>query len=480
VTHARERQRGGAGGAWLILSPLLKILAAMSGPYCGRRVKIHGLQGKPEFNGMVGVATIYDDSKNRYTVQLSSGPIALQPKNLEPVNDDSSSNFGGGNMPGEELQSMQINISDTPSADAFIHRHGEIFLSNLPRLESQGVANLVDGELDILQVITGIFNTVGALASPEAISLVPLEFRTSFVDTVTKVLKREIASTQYQRTGVIMSPWMKVIDAIIYWLRLDDVTDRALEEADGLVGTLTIVCNNINRPPCDDLMHTCLSVCRNVALNTHSRREKFQKASSRGILLNATRGVSHRHLPVVSCAQDILEMTAGETSILRKTFQTGSPERVLAQTVLRTARNTQAKVALEKLLQLATLMDRAKAGGADSDASEASTSLCLHMCRGCSAPGATLKCSKCKQAYYCSKECQKQDWREHKTACTPSTSGGSDLNSMSKLASGYVLSNLERIRRALGTKARSGLGLVGTPYTLQELVLEVKRITLVA
>jgi hypothetical protein len=319
---------------------------------------------------MVGVATIYDDSKNRYTVQLSSGPIALQPKNLEPVNDDSSSNCGGGgNMPGEELQSLQINISDTPSADAFIHRYGEIFLSNLPRLESQGVANLVDGELDILQVTTGIFNTVGALASPEAISLVPLEFRTSFVDTVTKVLKREIASTQYQRTGVIMSPWMKVVDAIIYWLRLDDVTDRALEEADGLVGTLTIVCNNINRPPCDDLMHTCLSVCHNVALNTYSRREKFQKAASRGILLNATRGVSHRHLPVVSCAQDILEMAAGETSTLRKTFQSGSPERVLAETVLRTASNTQAKVALEKLLQLATLMDRAKAGAADTYAS---------------------------------------------------------------------------------------------------------------
>jgi hypothetical protein len=109
---------------------------AMSSPYCGRRVKIHGLESKPEFNSMVGVATIYDDSKNRYTVELSSGPIALQPKNLEPVNDDSSSNYGGGgNMPGEELQSWQINISDTPSSDAFIHRYGKIFLSNLPRLE---------------------------------------------------------------------------------------------------------------------------------------------------------------------------------------------------------------------------------------------------------------------------------------------------------------------------------------------------------
>jgi hypothetical protein len=29
------------------------------------------------------------------------------------------------------------------------------------------------------------------------------------------------------------------------------------------------------------------------------------------------------------------------------------------------------------------------------------------------------KCGGCKQVYYCSAECQKNDWKEHKSACKP-------------------------------------------------------------
>jgi len=72
----------------------------MSGPYCGKQVKIHGLLSKPELNGIVGTATTYDDSKSRYNVKLpSGGAIALQPKNLEPVSDCDGGASGGG-MPG--------------------------------------------------------------------------------------------------------------------------------------------------------------------------------------------------------------------------------------------------------------------------------------------------------------------------------------------------------------------------------------------
>ena len=28
-----------------------------------------------------------------------------------------------------------------------------------------------------------------------------------------------------------------------------------------------------------------------------------------------------------------------------------------------------------------------------------------------------LRCSRCKQAYYCNQECQKQDWASHKSYC---------------------------------------------------------------
>ncbi|CAB4426657.1 unnamed protein product [Rhizophagus irregularis] len=37
-------------------------------------------------------------------------------------------------------------------------------------------------------------------------------------------------------------------------------------------------------------------------------------------------------------------------------------------------------------------------------------------CNVCKKPS-TSYCSKCKLIYYCSKECQKKDWKEHKTSC---------------------------------------------------------------
>ena len=42
----------------------------------------------------------------------------------------------------------------------------------------------------------------------------------------------------------------------------------------------------------------------------------------------------------------------------------------------------------------------------------------LQTCRHCLSLGANFKCSRCKQATYCSQDCQRAAWRMHKKVCS--------------------------------------------------------------
>jgi hypothetical protein len=64
------------------------------------------------------------------------------------------------------------------------------------------------------------------------------------------------------------------------------------------------------------------------------------------------------------------------------------------------------------------------APSAPNESSQKCTSLCTSLCtspcgwRECTAPrGPTRACSACGVARYCSRECQRRDWRDHRALC---------------------------------------------------------------
>jgi hypothetical protein len=48
----------------------------------------------------------------------------------------------------------------------------------------------------------------------------------------------------------------------------------------------------------------------------------------------------------------------------------------------------------------------------------------VSACAHCKNPGAKLKCGRCKSAKYCNQECQKKDWKQHKTQCIAAHTSG--------------------------------------------------------
>ncbi|KAH6629151.1 hypothetical protein C7974DRAFT_376030 [Boeremia exigua] len=42
-------------------------------------------------------------------------------------------------------------------------------------------------------------------------------------------------------------------------------------------------------------------------------------------------------------------------------------------------------------------------------------------CSTCSGQSARLRCSRCKNAYYCDKACQKSSWKAHRQTCEPAS-----------------------------------------------------------
>ena len=85
----------------------------------GSKVKVEGLQAKPELNGLEGTVLGSKpgaDGMPRYTVRLPglAEPIALKPKNLAPIAtpDDGGSGGGFSGMPGgmPDMQAMMNNL----------------------------------------------------------------------------------------------------------------------------------------------------------------------------------------------------------------------------------------------------------------------------------------------------------------------------------------------------------------------------------
>ena len=122
----------------------------------GSRVRLDGLESKPEMNGVEGVAVEVDDESGRWTVELADGRrVALRPANLvivgegeeeEDMDEEAADDDYDDDDDEESQESGEEDDSETSELDPEPKGEGEASMAEADEAEPEAVTVESDGE----------------------------------------------------------------------------------------------------------------------------------------------------------------------------------------------------------------------------------------------------------------------------------------------------------------------------------------------
>jgi hypothetical protein len=156
-----------------------------------------------------------------------------------------------------------------------------------------------------------------------------------------------------------------------------------------------------------------------------SSDETFKKYESSGILVQFIRCSTvpqpREDILLIKTYDELLKCQV----LLKKKFKKGQQcgdvvHAILNRTDGHPTKRKQIMTFLTSIAKLADIMQHKP---------EYDNGMMNRMCHHCNKSEMTaafqlklMACAKCRQAFYCSKECQKADWKKHKLQCNPATS----------------------------------------------------------
>eukprot|EP00961_Rhodomonas_salina_P232584 3142216-Rhodomonas_salina.1 len=199
----------------------------------------------------------------------------------------------------------------------------------------------------------------------------------------------------------------------------------------------------------------------NAIMRTAAGDNVFRLALSRGVVRAAIRAADHPHASP-DVAASLLRVIANMAPVIVKALQEGTELRRMADSVLAAGVKGPAKAELRKLLELEKLHKIARSivatSGAETSSANPAITIGSNMCRHCSATQGERAKSHAA-AYYCNKDCQRQDWKEHKTTCRTAENRHGESAPLrdsstfpTKLATGYVLVHEDQLELDLMQK----------------------------
>jgi len=367
-------------------------------------------------------------------------------------------------MAGTARSSFGITLGDGRNVDICTEQGALDYVAYSPQFVSRGLGQLPD--LDDAQAGFTLLS-IGMVAD----SLSPQQLRTrvdasqkeSLAAHAATVFADMAARREWRKKRTPRKAWSELWESILPWCKCPAFV-HAFVEGGGAAG-LAAAAAAIAPPPRAFAEHV-VEIARNCCISLRERGDDLEGLGRAGLAA-----------AVVRCAPTAGDATALKVlrddflpsgRLVRKHFKPGAPAEAAARDA-----EPRASPAVRRALAELRALGAAAAGGEGATAAR--------LCRRCSlderGAGRRFKsCARCGDAYYCSRECQRLDWKAHKPNCNRSHGGRAeaaeraprpyDAKTTQNVVLGHVQTHYFEIRRGV-------MGLLATPRcaTLADVVV---------
>ena len=234
------------------------------------------------------------------------------------------------------------------------------------------------------------------------------------METLSILLSRESETRRWKESGELSPATKELFDSVTPWCQDRQTVDVLMAEGqDSPLAYISSMLKAAPRGPCFEFCETFIHIVNNICVSLHADNSPcFKQLYKTGAIEQIIRLGAEAETAEMTMPAGILEIIRMDSRLVRKRFAPGTQGGdLLRQTLANpTTSNFPAfRSALKKLLD-------------QSNQSQASSSnRPALLCRHCGATKEQMHtCARCKGAKYCSRECQKADWKLHKPICVES------------------------------------------------------------
>jgi hypothetical protein len=339
-----------------------------------------------------------------------------------------------------------VNLMTQQGADIFIGgRNSDFkgFSSNMEqanRLRQNNTAALSNNDKEQLRTIYVMIDVLAMNASVDVFKHISKSELECWFDHAITVIQKLTNDNRWTRTGILEEHDAFVLNACIPMLRHYNPVIIAFQKGFFTVVAVFVAAVQTSSStvtlPCTDIAETICMITSNARLTLldpsnptqWSSNKTFKKYESSGILVQFIRCSTvpqpREDIGLIKTYEELLKCQTLLKSKFKKGEQCGDVvHAILNGTDGHPTKRKQIMTFLTSIAKLADIMQHKR----EFDNQE--TGMMNGICRHCNKSEMTaafqrrlMACSKCHQASYCSKECQKADWKKHKLLCKPATS----------------------------------------------------------